>query len=219
MKIRSPTFAKWIGLLGAVIIRAWIGTLSYRFYHLGPVLDPTRLQTKDRYIYVAWHENILVPCYEFAGVGIQVLISQHHDGEMIAQLCQRIGFGTIRGSSTRGGLKAMREMIRASEGAHIAVAPDGPRGPRRQMELGFVYLAAKTGLPIVLLGIGHNRPWRLNTWDRFALPRPFSKAVIVSTKPITIPADVNREELEAYRANLERRLSELTDYAERLAMR
>ena len=219
MKFRSPAFFKWIGFLGAAIIRSWVGTLSYRFYNLGPMMDPTRLQTNDRYIYVLWHENILVACSEFAGLGIQMLISQHRDGELIAQVCKHLGYGTIRGATTRGGVKALREMMRAADSSHIGVLPDGPRGPRRHLEIGLVYLAAKTGLPIVLIGVGHDRPWRMNTWDRFALPRPFSKAVVVSAAPITIPENASRELMESYRKDLERKLCELTDYAERLAMR
>ncbi len=209
-----------IGVIGAAVIRAWIGTMSFRFLHLGPVLDPARLpEDATRNLYVIWHENLLVPCNEFGGLGIKVLISQHQDGEIIAQICKHLGFGTIRGSSTRGGMKAMREMLRTADKSHITVLPDGPRGPRRRLEKGLVYLAAKSGMPIVLVGVGHDRPWRLNSWDRFVIPKPFTTALLVSAPAILIPPDVNSEQLEAYRIELETKLSELTDYAERLAMR
>jgi lysophospholipid acyltransferase (LPLAT)-like uncharacterized protein len=160
-----------------------------------------------------------VPCYQFARRDILVLISQHADGEMIAQVCKHIGYGTVRGSSTRGGLKAMREMIRAADNCHIAIMPDGPRGPRRHVELGLIYLAAKTGLPLVLAGVGHDRPWRLKTWDRFAMPRPWSKSVILTLKPIHIPENATKAELETYRQQVEQALVEVTDCAERLASR
>jgi lysophospholipid acyltransferase (LPLAT)-like uncharacterized protein len=219
MKIRHPAIIKWIGFLGALIIRLWIRTLSFRYYSTGPNLNPMTEGFEGRYIYVFWHENILVPCYQFARRDILVLISQHADGEMIAQVCKHIGYGTVRGSSTRGGLKAMREMIRAAENCHIAIMPDGPRGPRRHVELGLIYLAAKTGLPLVLAGVGHDRPWRLKTWDRFAIPRPWSKSVIITLEPVSIPEDSSREELEAYRQQVEQALIEVTDCAERLACR
>lgn len=219
MKIRNPTIIKWIGFLGALIIRLWIRTLAFRYYCVGPNLNPMTEGFEGRYIYVFWHENILVPCYQFARRDILVLISQHADGEMIAQVCKHIGYGTVRGSSTRGGLKAMREMIRAAEDCHIAIMPDGPRGPRRHVELGLIYLAAKTGLPLVLAGVGHDRPWRLKTWDRFAIPRPWSKSVIVTLEPIQIPEDATRAELEAFRQHVEEALVEVTDRAERLASR
>jgi lysophospholipid acyltransferase (LPLAT)-like uncharacterized protein len=110
-------------------------------------------------------------------------------------------------------------MIRASRNCHIAVVPDGPRGPRRHVELGLVYLAARTGLPLVLMGIGYDRPWRLKTWDRFAVPRPWSRAVLVTLPPVQIPADSGKEQLEAYRQQVEQSLNDVNDYAERLAVR
>ena len=219
MKIRNPWAIKLVGFFGAWLIRLWIGTLAYRYRPLGPNMNPLQKGFRGRFIYVFFHENMLLPCHHYARRDIQVLISQHADGEMIAQVCRHVGFSTIRGSATRGGIKALREMIRSSRDCHIAVIPDGPRGPRRHVELGLAYLAAKSGLPIVLLGIGYDRPWRLNTWDRFALPRPWTRAVMVSSAPITIPADADRKQLEAYRQDLERSLNELTERAERMASR
>jgi hypothetical protein len=219
MKIRHPALIKWIGFLGAIIIRIWIGTLTYRFRLLGPNLNPETEGLQGHFLYTFWHENILVPCYQYRGRKIEVLISEHADGEMIAQVCKHIGYGTIRGSKTRGGMKAMREMIRIAGHAHIAVMPDGPRGPRRHIELGLIYLAAKTGMPIVLMGVGHDRPWRLDTWDRFVLPRPFSQSIVIFKGPVHIPRDASRDELEHYRQQVETELNELTDYAERLASR
>jgi len=138
---------------------------------------------------------------------------------MIAQVCKFIGYGTIRGSKTRGGMKAMREMIRASGDNHIAVMPDGPRGPRRHLELGLVYLAAKTGRAIVPVGVGYDRPWRLNSWDRFALPRPWSQTVVLTLDAVHIPEDAGKADLEQHRQQLEKALREVSDYAERLASR
>jgi lysophospholipid acyltransferase (LPLAT)-like uncharacterized protein len=219
MKIRNPTVIKWIGFLGAIIIRVWMGTLSYRYRPIGAELNPAREGFEGRYIYIFWHENILVPCYEYRRKKIQVLISEHADGEMIAQVCKFIGYGTIRGSKTRGGMKAMREMIRASGDNHIAVMPDGPRGPRRHLELGLVYLAAKTGRAIVPVGVGYDRPWRLNSWDRFALPRPWSQTVVLTLDAVHIPEDAGKADLEQHRQQLEKALREVSDYAERLASR
>jgi len=219
MKIRNAVIIKWIGFLGAILIRCWIGTLSFRYRPIGARLHPLQENLHGHYLYTFWHENILVPCSSFACRDIHVLISEHADGEMIAQICKHVGYSTIRGSKTRGGMKAMREMIRASTNCHIAVMPDGPRGPRRHVELGLIYLAAKTGLPILLIGVGHDRPWRLNTWDRFVVPRPFSQAIVVQAEPIHVAADANKAQLEEYRARVEKMLNDVTDYAERLACR
>jgi lysophospholipid acyltransferase (LPLAT)-like uncharacterized protein len=216
MKIRNPTIIKWIGFLGAMLIRFWVGTLAVRYRSLGKNMFPDR-GVDENGLYAFWHENILVPCGVFARRDVLVLISQHADGEMIAQACNWLGFGTIRGSSRRGGMKAMREMLRASRGAHIAVMPDGPRGPRRKIEPGLIYVAARTGMPIILIGVGHDRPWRLPTWDRFCLPRPFSRAVVLASEPVRIPRDVTKGDIEAHSLRLEEMLNRLTEYAEQLA--
>jgi lysophospholipid acyltransferase (LPLAT)-like uncharacterized protein len=119
---------------------------------------------------------MLLPAYHYARPDIKVLISTHADGQLIAEACQRLGFALARGSSTRGGVEAVRDMLRAND-THLAVTPDGPRGPRRRVQAGVVYLAARTGLPIVPVGFAARRPWRAKSWDRFAVPRPFSRAV------------------------------------------
>jgi lysophospholipid acyltransferase (LPLAT)-like uncharacterized protein len=219
MKIRNPAFIKWIGFLGAILIHCWVSTLAIRLRTVnGKPLFPTQAGfAEGSCLYAFWHENILVPCGYFGRRDIHVLIGEHADGEMIAQVAARLGFGLARGSSTRGGIKAMRQMIRASAGNHIVVMPDGPRGPRRHIEPGLIYLASRTGLPIILVGIGHDRPWRLKTWDRFCLPRPFSRAIIIASEPICIPEDAKKEQLEEHRLRLERMLIEITDYAERMA--
>jgi lysophospholipid acyltransferase (LPLAT)-like uncharacterized protein len=217
MKIRHPLVLKWIGFVGALLIRLYVGTLAYRYRPVGPNMNPLQKGFQGRYVYAFWHENILLPCYHYARRDIRVLISEHADGEMIARAAEHIGFGTVRGSATRGGTRALLKMIRASRNCHIAVVPDGPRGPRRHVELGLVYLAARTGLPLVLMGIGYDRPWRLRTWDRFALPRPWSRAVLITLPPMEIPADAGKEQLEAYRLQVEKSLNDRTEYAERMA--
>lgn len=219
MKIRKPWMIKLIGLLGALVIRLWLSTVRSRYHSLGKNVDPRQPALQVRYIYVFWHENILLPCYLFARRDVKVLISQHADGEMIAQVCRHVGFGTIRGSSTRGGIQALRKMLRASQKFHIAVIPDGPRGPRRQVESGVIYLASRTGLPIAVVGIGYERPWRLSTWDRFALPRPWSKARIVTADPLVVPPDLDKDGLEQYRQLLQRTLDQAGPLAEEWANR
>jgi len=217
MKIRKPWMIKLIGLLGAVVIRLWLSTLRIRYRPQGPNFDPNQPNFAGRFIYIFWHENILLPCYLFARRDIKVLISEHADGEMIAQVCHHVGFGTIRGSTTRKSLTALRNMLRASRRNHIAVIPDGPRGPRRRVEKGVIYLASKTGLPIVAVGIGYENPRRLGTWDRFALPRLDSKARIITLDPIHIPADLDKEGLEEYRQIVQNELDKACAIAEKRA--
>jgi lysophospholipid acyltransferase (LPLAT)-like uncharacterized protein len=217
MKLRHPALIRAASWAGSWALRAWVGTLRFRYVPLGANLDPRQKGFRGRYIYAFWHENMLLPAYHYGRADIQVLISTHADGQLIAEVCRRLGFGLVRGSTTRGGADALRQMLRASESSHIAITPDGPRGPRRRVQPGMTYLAARTGLPIVPMGIGYDRPWRLRSWDRFALPRPGSRAVLVTGAPIPVPADADRGTLDHYRALVEVALLDATAAAERWA--
>jgi lysophospholipid acyltransferase (LPLAT)-like uncharacterized protein len=216
MKLRHPTHIHWASSLGALTLRGLLATLRFRYYALGPDVNPNHCPPGTRYIYAFWHEMLLLPALRFARPDIRVLISTHADGELIAQVCRKLGFGLVRGSSTRGGTEALREMLDESR-AHFAITPDGPRGPRRQAQLGVVFLAARTGLPIVPLGLSFSRAWRANSWDRFAIPQPFSRAVCVSGELIEVPARSSRADLEVYRQRLEAALAHATALAEQHA--
>src|SRR5215217_5750323 len=128
------------------------------------------------------------------------------DGEIMTQIVSRLGFTTVRGSSTRGGARALREMRHRADRGHLCITPDGPKGPRRSVQPGLPYLASRTGFPIVLLALATRDPWRARSWDRFAIPRPFSAATCVSPEAIHVPADAGREELEEYRLLMEQRM-------------
>lgn len=217
MKIRRPWLIKAIAFAGAWLIRGWMGTLRYRYRPLGPNVDPHQPGFRQRYIYAFWHENMLLLAYQYGRRDIAVLISQHADGEMIAEICRHLRIRPIRGSTTRGGVEAVRQMLRAGRKSHLAITPDGPRGPRRRVQAGLIYLAARTGLPIIPAGIGYERPWRMRSWDRFAVPRPWTLATCVTTEPIAVPADSTREQIEAYRVLVEHELLRVSKAAEQWA--
>src|SRR2546421_133417 len=176
MKIRHPLAMKLLGFAAACLIRVWIGLVNYRYRWMGTDLRPDRAGMRSRYLYAFWHENMLMPLYRYGHTGAHVLISQHADGELIATACRWLGLRLVRGSSSRDAVKAVREMLRC-RGTHLVVTPDGPRGPRRQVQPGMIWLAARTGLPIVPVAFAYSRAWRLMSWDRMALPCPFSSAV------------------------------------------
>ncbi len=216
MKIRRPWLIKAAGFSAAWALRFWIGTLRYRYRPLGPDILPRRPEGRDRYIYAFWHENLLLPAYQFGRTGVHVLISQHADGELIAEVCRHLGFPAVRGSPKRGAVQATRQMLKLARTAHLAITPDGPRGPRRRVQPGLVYLAAKTGRPVVPTGFAYERPWRARSWDRFAMPRPWSRATCVTAEPVAVPPGATREELEQYRRRVEEALLRVTEEAERL---
>jgi lysophospholipid acyltransferase (LPLAT)-like uncharacterized protein len=159
---------------------------------------------------------MLLPAYHYGGVTARVLTSEHADGQLITEVIQRLGFGVVRGSTTRGGVKAVLRLLDLHD-THLAITPDGPRGPRRQVQPGLVYLSSRLGLPIVPSGFAYERPWRMKSWDRFAVPRPFTRARCVTSNPILVPPGAERDLLEQYRLYVEQQLLDVTEQAERWA--
>jgi lysophospholipid acyltransferase (LPLAT)-like uncharacterized protein len=214
MKLRSPWILRPLGLAGALLIRAWMGTLRCRIYFTDGVRQPVD-HRKQRVIYAFWHEAMLLPAVFPAAV--HVLISRHADGELIAQVCRFLGLRVARGSTTRGGTAALLDLYRCSKRTHLAVTPDGPRGPRRRVQVGLIYLASLTGLPIVPFGIGYSRAWRARSWDRFLIPKPWCKAFAVVMPALHVPARLDRDGLERYRLLVEEQMNKATAAAERRA--
>src|SRR5258706_2430900 len=171
MVIRNRFIIRIAGWLMAQFIRLWLCTLRMHAEWPQADLDPRRKGTGR--IYCLWHEDMFYQAYAFSGLGISVLISQSRDGELISQVVETLGFKTVRGSTNRGGMRAIREIIRGLDGSDVAITPDGPRGPRREFQAGAAYLASRAGMPLSLFGIAYERPWRLPSWDRLVLPRPF----------------------------------------------
>ncbi len=217
MKLRHPLLLRGAGFAVSWLIRAWIGSLRYRRVMSRPELVPTYPGLSQRYLYAFWHETLLLPAYQYSHTPTRVLISEHADGELIAQVCRHLGLGTIRGSTTRGGVKAIREILKLAGRSHIVVTPDGPRGPRRQFQAGVIFVAARTGLPIVPVAFAYHKCWRMRSWDRFAVPYPFSPAVGVLGEPLHVPAEAGRDELEHWRQKAQAAMDQVMARAEQLA--
>lgn len=200
-------------LLAAQAVRSWMGTLDFRGAYYDPAVDPARGLDIPR-IYILWHEYMLCPLYLRGHCNLAVLLSQHRDADIVARVAGHMGLECVRGSTYRGGIAAVRQMLSKGLRMHLAVTPDGPRGPRRQLAAGPIYLASKLGLPLVALGFGYSRPWRVRSWDRFAIPRPYSRARSVVGPPVHVPAGLDRRGIESYRVSVERLLNQLTDEAE-----
>src|SRR5207237_9305835 len=127
MKIRHPRLIQLAGFLIALLVRGWVATLGFRYRWFGRNADPRQRDFAGRYIYIFWHENLLLPLYHYGRADIWVLISQHADGQLITEVCRRLRFRTVAGSTTRGGVQAVRHMLRLSARGHLAITPDGPR--------------------------------------------------------------------------------------------
>jgi lysophospholipid acyltransferase (LPLAT)-like uncharacterized protein len=217
MKLRDPRLIRLVALLLGLVVRAWMATVRVRIRNHDHHEHPGRDLARGRFVYAIWHESLLAPT-RFR-VPVHALISQHADGELIAQVCHHLGFGTVRGSSTRGGARALLELREVAERSHLMITPDGPRGPRRRLQPGIVHLAAYSGLPVVPVGVGFTRAWRFKSWDRFALPKPFSTICLVVSGSIHVPRDPGRDELEEHRRRIEERMLAATAEAEAWAGR
>jgi len=159
------------------------------------VSDPALVPGADRRprLYAFWHAQMIPAMLAHEGSGIAVLISGHRDGELIARLAARFGIKAIRGSTSRGAAGALRAIERAlSDGLQVAVTPDGPRGPAEEFAPGTLIAAQRVGVPVVLGGIMPTRAWRLDTWDRFIIPKPFAEIVASYTDELTVDAETPR---------------------------
>lgn len=167
-------------------------------------------------LYAIWHGRLLPLTYFHRGRGIAALISQSRDGEYIARLVEGWGFTPIRGSSSRGGGEALREMVHQAEAGHsIALTPDGPRGPRQKLQLGVLIAAQRTGLPILPVAAGCDRAWWPGGWDRFCVPKPFSRVTVVYGEPQWVPRTADEEGLRRQAVEVERYMNALTEQVDR----
>jgi lysophospholipid acyltransferase (LPLAT)-like uncharacterized protein len=216
MKIKNPICQKLVGLAGAATAALVRQTIDWRAVYFDPTVDTVHPHHTGRYVYLGWHEYMLMPIVLRGGPRMLALASEHSDGEIIGRAMRHLGWTVERGSTRHGSVGAMLRLLRA-DGRHINITPDGPQGPRRTMAPGAIFLASRLGLPVVCVGYGYDRPWRARSWDRFAIPRPFSRGRAVFGPPLTVPPGLDRDGLEGYRAWFERLLNWLTAEAEQWA--
>lgn len=161
-------------------------------------------------IYTFWHDRIFMMTYFWRKRKIVVMTSRSFDGEYIARFIQRFGYGAARGSSTRGGVGAIVEMVRLMRaGCATAFTVDGPKGPRHIAKMGAVLLAKKSGHPILPMNVSVKKFWRAPSWDLFQIPKPFTPARVFLAGPIHVPADADDAVLKAKRDELQRVLDDL----------
>ena len=195
------------------LLRVWEKTLRYKVEDRGGVLARS---PGDAAIGAVWHNRLLImplvlrrflPHRKGAA-----LISASRDGAYIAELVQRIGFDVVRGSSSRQGAAAMRQLGEVlASGRDVVIAPDGPRGPVYELGRGIVLLAQRSGAPVFPAHLEYSSCWRVKSWDRFVLPRPFSKVRVIFGPPHSVSATKNEEEFEAERLRLQNAMMSLVE--------
>ncbi len=145
-----------------------------------------------------WHGRMLVGVENWRNSDWAVLVSPSADGEISERMLRAFGYRVVRGSSSRGGARALRAMLaELREGGVVVVTPDGPRGPRHSMNPGLAWMARATGFPVVPMGLATNRAWRLSSWDSFTIPKPFARVAIVIGEPIQVAREASENELDS----------------------
>jgi len=192
-----------------LLLNALLRTVRYEIAGEGPLRE---LQRRGQpVIFVLWHGRLLPLSYLHRGEGVVALVSRSDDGEYITGILEGWGYRTARGSSSRGGSVALRSIIReARDRRSICITPDGPRGPRHRMKVGALIAAQVTGLPLIPVAAGADPSWSLGSWDRFQVPRPFSRVRVRYGAPIEIPREADPVELERCSRRLEDELNRLT---------
>ncbi|HPN33905.1 MAG TPA: lysophospholipid acyltransferase family protein [bacterium] len=160
------------------------------------------LQESGRdFIFICWHGKMLLPIFIQRHRGICAMVSEHTDGEMISRTIQRLGYTTVRGSSTRGGAKAfIRLLAIVKSGVVGCILPDGPRGPRHTVKPGVIMLASRSQRPLLPVTFAAQKAIQLKSWDRFTLWRPFSRLGLIYGEPLTVPPDLNEQGIEQWRS-------------------
>jgi lysophospholipid acyltransferase (LPLAT)-like uncharacterized protein len=200
--------ARAISMLGYRVVAGLCSTLRWRAEgaeHLDEIV-----QSGHQPIFAFWHGRILSATYYFRRRDIVVITSENFDGEWIAGIIERFGYGTARGSTSRGARRALLQLRRdMAAGKPAAFTVDGPRGPARVAQAGAVWLAKATGNPVLPFHLEADRYWTVNSWDRTQIPKPFSTVAIAIGEPMTVAPDADEAAVERARQALEDRLESL----------
>lgn len=204
MKIRNPTLNRLLARLAARLLTVWLRTCRVEI-HCAAGTSPFAGRRGEAEgagphvfaFYPFWHEWIVPYVFARPHAAMAGLISQHRDGGYLADAMTAIGLKTVRGSTSRGGAAAVKQILAECNAWDVGITPDGPRGPRRKLKPGVVFLASRTGRPIVPTAVACRRAWRPDgSWTDLVLPKPFSKIVFCGGAAVTVPPGVEKAELD-----------------------
>jgi lysophospholipid acyltransferase (LPLAT)-like uncharacterized protein len=218
MKIRSRRVMNLAGRLGAGAVQAILATATVRELVEDPDWHPLMAGASRSFLLALWHENLLVAGWAVGRYpNTYTLASGSEDGEIAAGVASAFGLEVWRGSSSQGGVRALKQIVdfaRSPRRFRLALTLDGPRGPRRVAKEGLAYVASRCDLPIVCVGVACRDAWRLRSWDRMQIPRPFRRVQIHFTAPIAPGAKLSRAGLEEYSRFIESEMSRAQYQAE-----
>jgi lysophospholipid acyltransferase (LPLAT)-like uncharacterized protein len=205
--------ARWLIAVGFRILQLWSLTLRYKIEDRAGVVGKV---TAQNYIASLWHNRLLIFPFVlrrfFPDRHGAALISASRDGELLADAIKRFGYDVVRGSSSRLGASAILQLSQTlASGRDVVITPDGPRGPAYELGQGIVFLAQKSGASVVPVNIEYSSCWRLKSWDRFILPRPFAKVHVIIGSPHHVELSDTPEQFEAERQRLQQAMMALVE--------
>jgi hypothetical protein len=198
---------------GYWLLQIWVRTLRY---HVDDRAGVVHKPVGKNYIGCLWHNRLLVLPFVLKRFTPNrrgaALISASRDGDLLTDAIRRFGFDIVRGSSSKMGASALLQLTEVlSGGGDVVITPDGPRGPVYELGPGLVFLAQKTGAPVLPMNLEYSSCWRFKSWDRFILPRPFSQVRVIFGAPHHVAATNTAEEFEAERRRLQEQMMALVD--------
>jgi len=215
MKLKSPLLTKFAAWLLVRGIQALYLTVRRTEVSIDDDTIPCRPNVKGRYLFCTWHDTIVMPLFHGPQIATAGMVSGHTDGSFLAFAMEFLHIKPVRGSSGKRGVKALREAITVVQNYHITITPDGPRGPRRVMKDGIIFLAAKSGRPIVPLAYRVSSYWKISgKWTDLVIPKPFAKVTAFLDEPIYVPENAGRVELDALTQEIQQRLDAMYQLAE-----
>lgn len=205
--------ARWLVGFGYHLLQLWVRTLRFELDDRGDVVRSAR---QHPFLFAVWHNRLLLLPSVFRRYLSErqaaALISASHDGDLLAAMVERYGYGTIRGSTSRKAASALLRLTEVfAEGTHLVITPDGPRGPVYELGQGIIFLAQKCNAAIVPASMEYSSCWRFKSWDRFIVPRPFSRVRVIFGAPLQIAETSNPEEFENERLRLQEAVMNLVE--------
>jgi lysophospholipid acyltransferase (LPLAT)-like uncharacterized protein len=212
---RLNAAAAWLLSCGFKLLFA---TLRIRFYCVNEVARPYSQADGQYFVYPIWHDSMAAPIFSGRQPSMVALVGAHSDGSYVSTILRSVGIGSVRGSSSRGGSQALRQLLADTEGKHIVLTPDGPRGPRRQLKPGLTFMASRTGKAVVPTAFACTSAWHpQGKWTDLMIPRPFSTLYGVAGQPIKVPRKASKVELDEFTRRIQAAMDDLDDLCARLA--
>jgi lysophospholipid acyltransferase (LPLAT)-like uncharacterized protein len=210
MRIRSELGISVLASIFVGLLRLLFRTLKLTYREEVAGANPFDPATSEQFLYCVWHDSVVMPTFSGRHRKTSALTSRHSDGSFVARVLRLVGIQPVRGSTNRLGPAAYRELVGALGEGHVVITPDGPRGPARRMSLGILQLASRTGRRIVPTAYHSESCWRIpGSWTTLVIPRPFSRVLLLSGRPLFVPPGLDRDELREYACRLQTEMDRL----------